>query len=50
MKFGQLVEYNYREIFFFGNQVGNEEGILVLDIFLFFKKALFEVKAKWSAA
>ena len=46
MKFGQLAEYYYREIFFFRNQAGNEAEILVLDIFLFFKKALFEVKAK----
>ena len=43
MKFGQLVEYT-RGIFFFGNHAENEAGKKVPNIFLFFKKALYEVK------
>ena len=34
-----------REIFFFKNHTENKVGRLVLDLFLFFKKALYEVKA-----
>ena len=34
-----------REIFVFKSHVENEAGRLVPDFFLFFKKALFEVKA-----
>ena len=34
-----------RDIFFFKNHVENETGRLVPDLFLFFKKALNEVKA-----
>ena len=34
-----------REIFFFKNNADNEAGRLVPDLFLFFKKALYEVKA-----
>ena len=34
-----------REIFFFKNNAENEAGRLVPDLFLFFKKALYEVKA-----
>ena len=44
MKFGQLVKYNVRK-FFFKNQAENEAGRLVHDLFLSFKKALYEVKA-----
>ena len=34
-----------REIFFFKNYVENEAGGLVPDLLLFFRKALFEIKA-----
>ena len=44
MKFGQLIEYN-KINFFFKNLVENETGRLAPDLFLFFKKALYEVKA-----
>ena len=44
MKFGQVKEYK-REIFFFKNHAENEAGRLVPDLFLFFKKALYDVKA-----
>ena len=44
LKFGQLVEYKRRN-FFFQNHAENETGRLVPDLFLFFKKALNEVKA-----
>ena len=30
MKFGQLIEYNYRNIFFFKNHAENEAGRLVI--------------------
>ena len=38
MKFGQLIEYNKRNIFF-KNYAENEASRLVPDLFLFFKKA-----------
>ena len=44
MKFCQLVEYNKRNIFL-KNLVENETRRLVPDLFLVFKKALYEVKA-----
>ena len=44
MKFGQFIEY-YRSNIFFKNYAENELGRLVPDLFLFFKKALYEVKA-----
>ena len=44
MKFGQLIEYNKINIFF-KNHAENEAGRLVPDHFLFFKKALYKVKA-----
>ena len=44
MKFSQLLEYNKRN-FFFKNHAQNDVGRLVPDLFLFFKKALYEVKA-----
>ena len=44
MKFGQLIEYN-KKIFFFKNCAKNEARGLVPDLFLFFKKAQYEVKA-----
>ena len=39
MKFGQVIEYNKKKIFF-KNGAENEEGTTVLDLFLFFKRAL----------
>ena len=44
MKFGKSIEYNKRT-FFFKNHAQNEAERLVPDLFLLFKKALFEVKA-----
>ena len=44
MKFGQLIDHNVRNIFL-KNHAENEAGRLVLDLFFFFKKDLFEVKA-----
>ena len=38
MKFGQLIEYNKKNIFL-KNYVENEAGRLVPDLFLFFEKA-----------
>ena len=45
MKFVQVIEYNKKKIFF-KNDTENQGGITALDLFLFFKKALYEVKAK----
>ena len=44
MKFGQLIECNKRNIFF-KNHAEKERGRLGPDLFLFFEKALYEVKA-----
>ena len=44
MKFGQAIEHNKRKIFL-KNHSQNEAGRLVPGLFLFFKKALYEVKA-----
>ena len=44
MKFGQLIEYNKRNIFL-QKSCRNEAGRLVSDPFLFFKKALHKLKA-----
>ena len=44
IKFGQLVEYYKRNIFV-KYHAENEAGRLVPELFLFFKKVLFEVKA-----
>ena len=44
MKFGQLIEYKKSDIFF-KNHKENEAGTPVTDLFLFFKKALYKVKA-----
>ena len=44
MNFGEVIEYN-NIIFFFKNPEENEAGRLVPDLFLFFKKALYEEKA-----
>ena len=40
MKFGQLIEYPERNIFF-KNYAGSEAGKLVSDHFVLFKKALY---------
>ena len=45
MKIGQVIEHNNRNIFFFKSNSENEAGRLVPELFLFFKKALYEVKA-----
>ena len=48
MQFGQLIDEKHkitREIFFFKNHAKNEAGRLAPNIFLFFRKALYEVKA-----
>ena len=46
MKFSQEIEYNKINIFLQAeNQAENEARRLVPDLFLFFKKALYEVKA-----
>ena len=44
MKFGQLIEHSQRKIFF-KNYAKNEGGELVPGRFLFFKEALYQVKA-----
>ena len=48
LKFDQLIKYNKRTIFSFKNHTENETGILIPDLFLCFKKALY--KSKWPAA
>ena len=44
MKFGESIEYNKRKCFFKNHAQIEAEG-LVPDLFLFFKKAIHEVKA-----
>ena len=44
MKFGQLIEYGKRNIFF-KSHAENKVRRLVPDLFLLFEKALYEVKA-----
>ena len=44
MKFGQFIEYRKSNIFL-KNHAENEIGRLVPNFLLFFKKALYEVKA-----
>ena len=44
MKFGLVIEYNKGNIFF-KKHAENETERLIPDLFLFFKKALHEVKA-----
>ena len=44
MEFGQVIKY-YKHMTSFKNHAENEAGGLVPDLFLFFKKALYEVKA-----
>ena len=48
-KFGQVIEYNKINISF-ENRAENEARRLVPVLFLFFKKALYEVKVSASAA
>ena len=45
MEFGQLKEYDKRNIFLKKSHAENEAGRLVPNLFLFFKKALYEVEA-----
>ena len=45
MKFGQLIEYTARKIFFFKNHAENEAGRPAPDVFLVFKSFIYEVKA-----
>ena len=45
MKFGQLIEYNVRNNFH-QNHGENEAGRLVVDLYLFFEKALRKVKPR----
>ena len=44
IKFGKLIDIRW-EIFFFKYHPKNEAGRLVPDFFLFFKKALYKMKA-----
>ena len=43
MKFGQVIEYNKKNIFFKSHRE-NETARLVPGLFLLFEKALFEIK------
>ena len=43
MKLGQVIEDNNINKFFFKSHAKNELGKLVTDLFLFFKKALYEL-------
>ena len=43
MKFGQLIEYNHRNIFI--QKSCTKAGRLVPGLFLFFEKALYQLKA-----
>ena len=45
MKLGQVIEYITGEIVSFKNHTKNEARRLVPDLFLFFKKGLYEVKS-----
>ena len=47
MKFGQLIELKW-EIFFFKNHAENVAGRLVLELFLFFEKALYKTKESFK--
>ena len=44
MKFGQLIEYNKND-FFFKNHARNETRKLVSGLFVFFIKALYQIKS-----
>ena len=43
MKFGQIIQYNKRNIFL-KKHAENQAGGLVQDLFLFFKNTLYQVK------
>ena len=43
MKFDQLIEYNKRNIFL--QNYTENEAVKISDLFLYFKKTLYEVKA-----
>ena len=45
MEFGHLIESNNRIFFFSKIKTENDAGTLVSDLFYFFGKALYEVKA-----
>ena len=45
MEFGHLIEYNNINFFFSKIKTENDAGTLVSDLFYFFGKALYEVKA-----
>ena len=45
MKFGQYIKDSKRSFFSFKNHAENEAGKLLPDFLLFFKKALYKVKA-----
>ena len=45
VKFGQIIKYITLETFFFKTQVENKARRIVPDLFLFFKKTLYRVKA-----
>ena len=45
MKFAQIVEYNERYILFSKNHAEDDAGRLDTDLFLFFKRVLYKVKA-----
>ena len=54
MKFGQLREYNMRNVFF-KNHAENEAGRLLPDLFFFFfffvfQESFIRVKSKWYEA
>ena len=44
MRFGQVIEYN-KKIFFLKNCAKNAAWKLVPDLFLFIKRAIYELKA-----
>ena len=45
LKFGHVIEHNQGNFFFFKNYAENEAGGQVPDVFLFFRKALYEIKS-----
>ena len=48
VKFGQIIKYITLETFFFKTQVENKARTIAPDLFLFFKKTLYRVKAMVS--
>ena len=45
IKFGWSIKYNVRNIFFFKTHAEKKASRIVLDLGLFFKKALYKVKS-----